>query len=121
MYAQPVKPQRAQRVLPPIPNELDYPITRQASVYIPSRIARDHTATTAHVRLLIELGAMGGDTQWVRLPTVKFLASVLSVHHSIVSRYLYDLQNARYIELKIVNRFERYARIVTPGYALDWE
>jgi hypothetical protein len=121
MYAHPVKPSVARRVQPLIPNELDYPATRQSAVTLPSRIARDHTASTAHVRLLIEIGAMGGDVQWVLLPTVKFLAKTLTIHHSTVSRYLYDLANARYIELKVINRMQRYARIALPGYALDWE
>lgn len=121
MQAHPVKPSVARRVLTLIPHELDYPATRQAAVTIPSRIARDHTATNAHVRLLVEIGAMGGDVQWVPLPTVTFLARILSIHHSTVSRYLHDLANAHYIELKTVTRMQRYARIALPGYALDWE
>lgn len=121
MHAQSVKPTVARRVLPLIPSDLDYPTTRQSAVTIPSRIARDHTATTAHVRLLIEIGAMGGDVEWVSLPTVKFLAKTLGVHHSTVSRYLYDLASAHYIELKTISRMQRYARIALPGYALDWE
>ena len=121
MHAHPVKPSVARRVPSLIPSELDYPTTRQSAVTVPSRIARDHTATNAHVRLLIEIGAMGGDVEWVRLPTVKFLSKLLGVHHSHVSRCIYDLANAHYIELKAVTVLERYARIALPGYALDWE
>ena len=122
MYAQPVKRSVARKVtLPPIPNELAYPVTRQAAVYIPSRIARDKTATNIHIKLMIEFAAAGGDTQWIMIPTVKFLGETLHVDHSVISRSIYDLERARYIEIKRQSRQVRYARIITPGYALDWE
>lgn len=121
MHSQPVKGHLARRALPPIPTELAYPNTRQAAVTIPSRIARDFGMGRVNLCILIELAAAGGDTQWVMVPTTTFLAKTLGVHHSAVSRGLYDLEARHYIELKRISRQTRYARIVTPGYALDWE
>jgi len=121
MHTQPVKGAVARRVLPTIPHELDYPATRQAAVTIPSRMARDPQMANMHIKLALEIAAAGGDSQWVMLPTVTFLQSVLHIHHSAIGRALLALEAAHYIEVKRISRQLRYVRIVTPGYALDWE
>lgn len=87
---------------------------------LPSRIARDESMGLVHLRLLIEFASAGADEQWVQCPSVMFLAATIGRSRSPVLNGINELAEARYIELKRMGRY-RFVRIVTPGYALDWE
>lgn len=121
MTAEPVKGSLARKVkLPPIPDMLDYPATRQSTVSIPSRIARDSRIKYTHLRVLIELASAGADNGWVMMPTLKHFALTLGIYHTAISRAISDLTAAGYIEIKPAGRY-RYARLVLSAFVLDWE
>lgn len=121
MAAQRVKGSVASRVkLPPIPDLLDYPATRQSTVSIPSRIARDPAMRYVHLRVVIELASAGADTQWVMMPTLKHFSRTLGIYYTAISRAISDLAEAGYIEIKPAGRY-RYARLVLSAFVLDWE
>ena len=121
MTAQPVKGRVHSRSnLPPIPDLLDYPATRQSTVSIPSRIARDSRIKYTHLRVLIELASAGADSQWVMMPTLKHFSRTLGIYHTAISRAISDLAAAGYIEIKPSGRY-RYARLVLSAFELDWE
>lgn len=121
MAVQPVKGSVARRMqLPPIPDQLAYPATRQSTVSIPSRIARDPLVRYTHLRILIELASAGADTQWVMMPTLKHLSRTLGIYYTAISRAISELTAAGYLELKPAGRY-RYARLILSAFVLDWE